>query len=187
MTEWVEQWICIKFCVKLKLSTETIPMIQKDTAVGSWWLAASSRQRTCSCITSHAEFFGETSNHPGDSSPLHPTFGALRLLAFPKTKSPLKGKRFQTIDEIQENTIGQLMATGRAVWGPMVPTLKGTKASLSYVQCIFFSKCLFFTLHGWIPSGQTSYITDILYITGINLWQVCCLYCIQSLAFYKLF
>ena len=26
-----------------------------------------------------------------------------------KLKSPLKGKRFQTIDEIQENTIGQLM------------------------------------------------------------------------------
>ena len=27
---------------------------------------------------------------------------------FPKLKSPLKGKRFQTIDEIQENTTGQL-------------------------------------------------------------------------------
>ena len=29
---------------------------------------------------------------------------------FPKLKSPLKGKRFQTISEIQENTMGQLMA-----------------------------------------------------------------------------
>ena len=29
---------------------------------------------------------------------------------FPKLKSPLKGKRFQTIDEIQEHTMGQLMA-----------------------------------------------------------------------------
>ena len=28
---------------------------------------------------------------------------------FPKLKSPLKGKRFQTIDEIQENMTGQLM------------------------------------------------------------------------------
>ena len=35
---------------------------------------------------SHAVFFGETSNHPGDSAPLQPRFGALRLLAFPKTK-----------------------------------------------------------------------------------------------------
>ena len=29
---------------------------------------------------------------------------------FPKLKSPLQGKRFQTVDEIQENTTGQLMA-----------------------------------------------------------------------------
>ena len=27
---------------------------------------------------------------------------------FPELKSPLKGKRYQTIDEIQENAIGQL-------------------------------------------------------------------------------
>ena len=59
---------------------------------------------------SHAEFFSETSNHPGDSAPLQPRFGTLRLLAFPKTKSPLKGKRIQTVNEIQDNTTGQLMA-----------------------------------------------------------------------------
>ena len=35
---------------------------------------------------SHAEFFGETSNHPDDSTPLQPRFGALQLLAFPKPK-----------------------------------------------------------------------------------------------------
>ena len=29
---------------------------------------------------------------------------------FPKLKPPLKGKRFQTNDEIQENTMGHLMA-----------------------------------------------------------------------------
>ena len=33
----------------------------------------------------------------------------------PKLKSPLKGKRFQTIDEIQKNTMGQLMVIGRTV------------------------------------------------------------------------
>ena len=31
----------------------------------------------------------------------------------PKLKSPLKGKRFQTINEIQENMMGQLMAIGK--------------------------------------------------------------------------
>ena len=30
--------------------------------------------------------FGENSNHPGNSAPLTPRFGALRLLVFPKTK-----------------------------------------------------------------------------------------------------
>ena len=29
---------------------------------------------------------------------------------FPKLKSPLKGKKFQTVDEIQENMMGQLIA-----------------------------------------------------------------------------
>ena len=44
MTNRVEQWNCIKFCIKLKhSSTETVQMIQKATAVGSWWLAALSR------------------------------------------------------------------------------------------------------------------------------------------------
>ena len=87
MTEQVEQQICIKLCIKLEhSSSESIQMIQKATSMGNWWLAASSQQCTCSCITFHAEFFRETSNHPGDSAPLQLRFGALRLLAFPKTK-----------------------------------------------------------------------------------------------------
>ena len=57
---------------------------------------------------------------------------------FPKQKSPLKGKRCQTIDEIQENMTGQLMVIGRTVWGPKVPTLKRTEASLSHVQCFLY-------------------------------------------------
>ena len=61
-------------------------MIQKATALGSWRLAVSSQQRAHSCITSHADFFGKTSNHPGDSALLQPRSGTLQLLAFPKTK-----------------------------------------------------------------------------------------------------
>ena len=59
--------------------------------------------------------FGETSNHPGDSAPLQSRSGTLPLLTFPNLKSPLKGKRLQTIAEIQENMTGKLMATGRTV------------------------------------------------------------------------
>ena len=51
---------------------------------------------------------------------------------FPKLKSYLKGKRFHTVDEIQENTMGQMMAIWRTVWGSKVPTLKGAEASFSY-------------------------------------------------------
>ena len=37
MAEQVEQYICIKFCVKLDHSSaETIWMIQKATAMGNW-------------------------------------------------------------------------------------------------------------------------------------------------------
>ena len=42
--------------------------------------------------------------------PYDPDLAPYNFWIFPKLKSPLKGKRFQTIDEIQENTTGQLMA-----------------------------------------------------------------------------
>ena len=135
MTEWVEQWIRMKFCIKLESSTtETIQMIQKafgnDTMSAAqikvWhkcfsdgWESveidphsggpATSRtpekvERVRDAINRIADLtvweleadleiwmqdledFGETSNHPGDSVPLQPRFGALQLLAFPKTK-----------------------------------------------------------------------------------------------------
>ena len=89
---------------------------------------------TCSRIPSCAEVFGKTSSHPGDSAPHSPDLVPCDFRVFPKLKSPSKGKRFQIVDEIQENTEGQLMVTGTTGWGPTVPTLKGTEASLSYIQ-----------------------------------------------------
>ena len=41
-----------------------------------------------------------------------PDFAPCNFWLSPKLKSPLKGKRFQTIIEIQKNTMGQLMAIG---------------------------------------------------------------------------
>ena len=87
MTDWVEHKLCIKFCIKLEHSSmETIGMIQKSAAVVNWWLAASSQQSTPSCIMFRTEVYGKISSHPSDSAPLQPRFGALQLLAFPKTK-----------------------------------------------------------------------------------------------------
>ena len=127
MTQQVEQHICINFCIKLEhFLVESIWMIQKATAMGNWWLAAS---------------LGKCTWHSKSSrwlSPLQPRFGTLQLPAFPKTKLPLKGKWFQTVDEIQENMTGQLMAIGRTAWAPKVPSLKGTEASLSYIQWFLY-------------------------------------------------
>ena len=113
-------------------------MTQKATAVDNWRLAASSGQHACSCITSHAEFLVKHQitqvTHPHYSPQLAPC----DFWLFPKLKSPWKGKRFQTISEIQEKTTGHLMVIGRTVRGPQVPTLKGTEMSLSYVQCFLY-------------------------------------------------
>ena len=98
-------------------------------------------------------------------SPYSPDWEPHDFWLFPKLKSPLKGKRFHTTDKTQENTTGKQMATGRTVWGPKAPTLKGTEASLSYIQCvlylvscIFFSKCLYFSY------CMAGYLMDSLYI-----------------------
>lgn len=103
-------------------------------ATGNWQLH---HDNACvhSCITSRAEIFGETSNHSGDSAPYIPDLVNCNFWLFLKLKNIYSGKRFQTIDEIQENTTGELMANGGTVWGPKLPTLKGTEASLFYVQC----------------------------------------------------
>ena len=161
MTEQVQQQICIKFCIKFEHAyAETIWMIQKATAVGNWRLAVSSQQHVCSCITSLAVLGGtitQVTQHP-----YSPDLVPCDFWLFPKLKSPLKGKRFQTIDEIQENMTGQLMVTGRTVWGPKVPILKRTEVLLSHVHCFLYlvssSINLVFIVHFWILLGQTSYM-----------------------------
>ena len=123
--EWVEQWIHIKFCIKVEHSSaETIHMIQKATAMGNWWLAASSQQCTHSFIMSHAEFFVKHQITQVTQLPYRPAWAPCDFWLFPKLKSPWKGKRFQTVNEIQEKMTGQLMATGGTVGGPKVPIWK---------------------------------------------------------------
>ena len=182
MSEWGEQRICIPFGVKLEHSSmETIWMIQKAAAVGNWWLAASSRQCACSCIMSHAEFFGETSNHLGDTAHLQPRFGTLWLLTFPKLKSPLKGKRFQTIGEIQENRTGQLTVTGGTVWGLKVSPLKGTKASLSCVQCFLYLISSSINVSIFHITWLDTFWTDFVYMGSFQLRKGSQFYCEKNL------
>ena len=81
---------------------------------------------------------------------------------FLKLKWPLKGKRFQTVKEIQENVMQQLMAIGRTVWGPKVPTFKGTEVSLSYVQCFFVSCSINVSI--FLITWLYTFWTDHIYI-----------------------
>ena len=153
MTEWVEQQICNKFCVKLECySTETIQMIQKTTPMGNWWLAASSRQHIRSCITSCAKLFGKTSNHPGDSATLQPRFGAVWFLAFPKTKIVFErgeisdhrwdSKKYSgTAEGDRENCVRPPSAYLDGNWGVIV------LCTVFLESCIFFNKCLYFSLY----------------------------------------
>ena len=88
MTERVEQQICMKFCIKFEhSSTETIQMIQRPQlwATGDWQIHHDNVPAHASHLVQR--FFGKTSNPPGDSAPLQPRFGALRILAFPQTKN----------------------------------------------------------------------------------------------------
>ena len=135
-TEWVEQRICIKFCVKLEHSSmESIQIIQKDTAMGNQWLAASPWQGACSCITSHAGFWRNIRS-PRWLSHLQPKFGTLQLLAFPKTKITFEK------EEISEHR----WDSGKYRWGkwwqlgevgevPRCLLWSGLRCQLSYVQC----------------------------------------------------
>ena len=117
-TEQVEQWNCIKFCVKLEHpSTETIQMIQKG--------------KPQLCTTGDGQLHHNNVPHHGSrlvqrylakhqitqvtQTPYSPDLAPCNFWLFPKLKSPLKGKRFQTVDETQENMMGQLMVAGRTV------------------------------------------------------------------------
>ena len=146
MTEQAKRWICIKFYIKLKYSSmESFQIIQKAKSMDNWWLAASSWQCACSCITSREEFFGEISNHPGDSALLPPRFGALQLLAFPQTK--ITFKREETSDHRWDsgkydraadgdwNCVRSQDAYFEGDWGIIVLC----------TTCIFFNKCLYFS------------------------------------------
>ena len=105
-------------------------------------------------------------------SPYSPDLVPYDFWLFPKLKPPLKGKRFQTFDEIQENTMGQLMAVGRIVWGPKVPTLKGTEVSLSYGQCFLYlvSPVIVSIFHS---SCLDTFWTDLVFSPVFTDWDCC--------------
>ena len=163
MTERVEQRICIKFCIKLEHSSiETIRWFRRPQ-LWDWWLAALSRQCASSCILSHAEFLAKHQITQVTQPPYSPHLVPWHFCLFRKLKSHLKRKRFLTIDEIQENMTGQLMVIGRTVWGPKVPTLKGTEASLSCVQCSLYLVSSSVNVSIFHSTWLDTFWTDLIY------------------------
>ena len=133
MTEWGEQQIYIAFCIELEhSSSKTIQMTQMAAVMGNWWLAASTRQHTHSCVTSHSEFFSKTSNHP-DLVPCD-------FWLFPKLKSPLKGKRFQTIVKFRKIQWGSWWQLGELCEVPRCLLWRGQRrhCSMYTVSCILY-------------------------------------------------
>ena len=119
-----------------------------------------------------AECFGETSNHPGDSASQQPRFGALRLLPFPKTKITFEreeisdcqwdsGKYNGRVHGDSNKGFCRVFWTVEEMLGELceAPTWRGWRhhCPVYNVFCIFFNKCLCFTVHGWILSGQNLY------------------------------
>ena len=91
--DWaVEQWICIKYCVKLEYLHGNYLEDSEGHSYGQLLIGSFI---TTMCLLMHpisCRAFCKTTNRPGDSTPLHPWFGTLRLLAFPKTKITFERK-----------------------------------------------------------------------------------------------
>ena len=85
---------------------ENIQMIQKAAlwATGDWQLHRDNVPTHIPCL--RQSFLEKHQITQVTQSPCSPDL---------VLKSPLKGKRFQTINEIQENMTGQLTAIGRTV------------------------------------------------------------------------
>ena len=136
---WVEPRICTKFCVKLEhSSTEPMQWFKRPQlrATADWQLHHDNVPARASRLVQ--SFLVEHEITQMTQPPYSPDLAPCDFWLLRKLKSPLRGKRFQTISEIQENTTGQLMAIGRTMWGPKVPPLKGTETSLSYVRCFLY-------------------------------------------------
>ena len=174
MNEQVEQRIRIKFCVRLEnSSTETIQMIQKaNWSMGNWWLAASSRQCVCSCIMSCAEFFGETSNHPGDSAPLQPRFGALWLLVFLKTTITFERERdFRPLMRFRKIWRGSWWQLVKLCEVPRYLLWRGLRGHCPMYKFLVSSSTIVSIFHiTWLHTFWTVLVCCIHYDLLCNIW-----------------
>ena len=166
MTEQVEQWICSRFCVKLEHSSTKLcgwfrgPQLctTGDLHLHHDNTATNASRLMQSILAKHQ--ITQVTQHP-----YSPDLAPCGFWLFPKLKSPLKGKRFQTGDEIQENTMEQLMGIPTKDFAECFEQLEEMLRELCEVprcllwrglrchcpvysvSCIFLNKCLYFSYY----------------------------------------
>ena len=154
-------------------------MIQKAAAMSNWWLAASSDNAPAHVSQTMRSYLVKHQITQVTQPLYSPHLTPCDFWLFPKLKSPLKGKRFQVVNEIQETTVGQLTVIGRTVWGSQVPTLKRTEVALSYVQCFLYlvsSSINVSIFHSaWLDTFWTDLI--LLFVPKWNFyWKIMLIY-----------
>ena len=104
------------------------------------------------------EFLANTKSLRWLHAPYSPYLNPCDFWLFPKLKSPLKRKRFQTISEIQDNAMGSWWWLGELCEDPRCLLGKWLRhhCAMYNVSCTSFNTCLFFLVHGCIPFRQTS-------------------------------
>ena len=115
IAEWVEQRICVNFFFCLKLEHSSEKLFRWYRRLQLWAPVTGSFIKTMPPLMYHVPWRVLWQNIKSPrwlSAPYSWDLAPCNFWLFPKLKSPLKGKRFQTVNEIQENTLGQLMVLG---------------------------------------------------------------------------
>ena len=185
MTKQVEQWICIRFCVKLECSSaETIWMIQK--AFGDDAKSAAQIKVWHKRFKDGWEFVesdpcsgrpatGRTPEYTGYNQQRLAT-GSVRTRSWSGDSKNYCVRDFDA-GSWQETCRGKIcsMASATGVEGISCCSWESCVRSqgtyfegdwgiivlciIFLISYIFFNKCLFFILHGLVLSGQTSLLT----------------------------
>ena len=180
MTEWVEQWVCIRFCIKLEHCVESG---SEGHSCGQ--LVTDSFIVTICLLIRHVlgRIFWQKIKSLGWLRPPQSRFGALRLLAFSKTKITFEreeisdygwdsGKYNRAADGNWENCV---RSQGTYLEGD-----RGVIVLCTFlVSYIFFNKCLYFSYYmaGYLLDRPYLYI----YLLNLILWhlsidQIACKY-----------
>ena len=162
ITKLLEQQICIKFCVKLEHSSEeTIWMTQLgQLVIGSFITTTRPLIHHVSCRVFWWNIKSPRWLGPTTAQIQHPATSG-----FSQNSNHLrKGRDFRSLMRFQENITGQVMANGRTVWGPKVPTLKQTGVSLSYIQCFLYLVSSSVTVSVFHITWLDTFLSDFVFI-----------------------